>query len=463
MSNENVQLRAASPYERRLAIREELGFYNAAALGAIYEFADSAFDVSSAHSFVQPLKRCIDKYAYMGVVLKGKHTESPVWEGVPNIKLNDHITIHHQAAGGADERTLIENALPGIVDAKFTGPSPPWRLVVLPLSPKEDKPRCFIAFAISHSIGDGGAGLAFHHTFLEALRRSKGTDDDFNVVVPDRQLPEPFDTPERLPVSPDFLRSVMTSSVVGDGTWTGSKVFLDEQEGLHTKIRVLEIDSRLVDAALRVARSRDTKLTPTIHQVIVRALSKVVTDGDVTNFASQTAIDLRGANGVGLEWGIYVSGHAASHARVDTSGPVSDEMWQSASSLSRKLGQLTGKLDNQMIGLLRFIPSQKDSMASKLGTTREGSYALSNMLAIDGGAADESCRITKMVVATSAAVPSAPLSFCIISVKGGSMVCTVSWQPGALGCPVDKEYSFVDEICSSMEADFAIFPQLLES
>jgi hypothetical protein len=387
--------------------------------------------------------------------MKGKDTESPIWEGVTSVKLGDHITILDGAANDANEGALIEKILPGIVDARFTGPLPPWRVVVLPLSPRDGKPRCFITFAISHSIGDGGAGLAFHHTFLEALRQSTRTDDDLDIVVPSRQLPEPFDTPERLPVSPEYMRSLMTSSVVGAGTWTGSKVFLDEQEGLHTKIRLLEIDSELVEAALHASRSHDTKLTPTLHQLIVRALSKVVTDDNVTNFASQTAIDLRGASGVGLEWGIYVSGHAASHQRVNTTGPVSDEMWNSASSLSKKLAEVSSTLENQAIGMLRYVPNQKDSIVSKLGTTREGSYAVSNMLAVDGGRAEDSCRITKMVVATSAAVPSAPLSFMLVSIKGSSLVCTVSWQPGALGCPLEREDSFVDEICSSLEADFA--------
>jgi hypothetical protein len=396
----------------------------------------------------------------MSVVLKGKNTESPVWEGVPKLELNNHILILESNTSAEDDTRAIEEALPSIVDARFTSALPPWRVVVLPLSSNDGKPRCFVAFAISHAIGDGGAGLAFHQTFLGALHHSTSKDDDFTFSVPTRQLPEPFDTPERLPISPDFMRSVMASSVINDGTWTGSKVFLDEDAGLHTRIRMLELDSRVVDAALRASRSHNTKLTPALHQLVVRALSKAVKDENVTNFASLTATDLRGASRVGLEWGIFVSGLATSHVRADTTVPVSDEMWESARLLSKRLAEATSTLDNQMIGMLRFIPSQKDNLLSKLGATREGSYALSNMLAVDGGKAEDSCKVTKMVVATSAAVPSAPLSICLISVKGGSLVCTLSWQPGALGVPLRDESSFVDEICSSLRADFAAFPTI---
>ena len=396
----------------------------------MYEFDDENFDVKSALSFAGPLKRCIEEYPYMTVILKDKDTEKPVWEGVSSVKLDDHISIiHDQATEGGDEAATIGKVLPSIVDGRFTASSPPWKIVVLPLPSRQGttKSRCFVAFASSHSIADGGAG---------------------------RALPEPFDTPERLPISPEFLRSIATTRVVDASTWTGSPVFLEPQEGLHTRIRLLEIEAPLVQGALRASRAHKTKLTATIQLLINRALSNAVTDGDVTNFASQTAIDLRGASGVGLEWGIFVSGLAAAHPRIDASKTISDEMWAVASSMSEKLADSSSKLDNQVIGLLRFVPSHKDSMVSKLGGKREGSYALSNMLAFDGGDEGYNCRISKMVVASSAAVPSAPLSFCIISVKGGSLMCTVSWQPGALGCPMEKEAFFVDEICSSLRGDF---------
>ena len=424
----------------------------------MYEFDNENFDVRSALSFAGPLKRCIVNYPYMTIILKDKDTEKPVWEGVSSVKLDDHIfIIHDQATEAGDEAAKIEKVLPSIVDRRFTASSPPWRIVVLPLPSRQGttKPRCFVAFASSHSIADGGAGLAFHGTFLSALRETTQEKiDSLTFTVPGRALPEPFDTPERLPISPDFLRSIATAGVVDAGTWTGSPVFFDPQEGLHTRIRLLEVEAPMVQGALRASRTHNTKLTATIQQLINRALSNAVTDGDVTNFASQTAIDLRGASGVGLEWGIFVSGLAAAHPRIDASKPISDEIWAIASSMSEKLADSSSKLENQVIGLLRFVPSHKDSMVSKLGGKREGSYALSNMLAFDGGNEGYHCRISKMVVASSAAVPSAPLSFCIISVKGGSLMCTVSWQPGALGCPIEKEAFFVDEICSSLRGDF---------
>jgi hypothetical protein len=76
---------------------------------------------------------------------------------------------------------------------------------------------------------------------------------------------------------------------------------------------------------------------------------------------------------------------------------------------------------------------------------------VSNLLAFDGGV-HPTCNISKMVFSQPANVMSAPLVFNIISVQGSSLMCTVSWQAGGLGVPMEQERSFVDEIVSSLRA-----------
>lgn len=396
----------------------------------------------------------------MTIVLKDRDTENPFWEAVSSINPLDHISIFQDdtIAGDDNETTIIEKAVPSIVDNRFTNPSlPPWRLVILPLPSRQGttKPRCFISYVSSHATADGGAGLVFHRTFLNALRHTDEEQSiaDETVTVSDRPLPEPFDTPEKLPISPEFMRSIASTNVVNDYTWTGSPVFLGP-EGLHTRTRIVEIPAAILEKVIAVSRAHNTKLTGILHQLVVRALSKVVTDSEITNFASQTAIDLRGASGAGLAWGNYVSGHATSHPRVNPSTPISDHTWATARSMSQKLADSSARLEDQVIGMLRFVPNHRESMVRKLGAKRDGSYALSNVLAFDGSDEEGHCKVTKILMTTSAAVPSAPLSFCVVSVKGGSLTCTVSWQPGALGCPLEEEVSFVDMICSFLQDDF---------
>lgn len=92
----------------------------------------------------------------------------------------------------------------------------------------------------------------------------------------------------------------------------------------------------------------------------------------------------------------------------------------------------------------------------KMGHDRDCSFEFSNLLAFDGGA-DQDCNISKMVFSRPANPTAAPINGNIISVKGGSLVCTFSWQAGSMGVPVEEEKVLVDGICSSARNGFEAF------
>jgi hypothetical protein len=406
-------------------------------------------------------------------IVKNKHTEKPFYEGVSNINLKHHVSIIDEGEANDGGTSALEKVLPPILNRPWPTSIPPWRIVVLPLPsrPGTRMTRCFIVFAFSHTIGDGVSGLAFHRTFLDAWQQTTDNEDSFLVAAPSLTLPAPFDTPQRLPISwsfllgpliavylpkfmADFLGLRASASTVNPGTWTGSRVFF-EPESFNSRVRLLEIEAPLVRNALQVSRNHDAKLTATLHLLIIRALSKAVPDRNITNFVSQTAVNMRGAIGApDYAWGLFVSGYYEVHPRVDAAGPVSGEMWTAASLTTKKLAECATRLQDQAIGLLRYAPSIRNWTLGKVGQQRDCSYEVSNLLAFGGGGRENQCKITQMVFAQSANVLSAPLVFDIVSVKGGSLMCAVSWQAGALGVPVEKETSLVDEICLSLRADF---------
>jgi hypothetical protein len=291
----------------------------------------------------------------------------------------------------------------------------------------------------------------------------------------EQTLSAPFDTPETLPISLKFLLGPLVAvylpkfiagslglraaaSTVDSGTWTGSRIF-EPVPGLSSRVKILKIEAPLVQKALQVSREHDAKLTATIHQFIIRALSKTLPNSDVTNFVSGTPVDMRASIGIpALTWGLYVSGYYEVHPRLPGAqakeSVLSDEMWTAASSMTKRLAECGTRLQDQAIGLLRYVPSIRSWMLGKIGHQRDSSYELSNLLAFDGGDVSDNCRISEMVFSQPGNCLSAPLVFNIISVKGGSLVCTISWQVGALGVPAEEEMRFVDEICSSLRADF---------
>ncbi|KAJ5475808.1 hypothetical protein N7475_001537 [Penicillium sp. IBT 31633x] len=481
MSHATTFMRLASPNERRTITREDVGFYNALVIGGIYEIADKTVDVTSAITFLGPLTHCIETFPYLSVVLKDKHTETPAYEAVSTIDLHDHVSIiHEDEVSSNGDKAAIQKTLPAILDRPWPAGIPPWRIVVLPLASPPDctVTRCFIAFAFSHSLGDGMVGIAFHRAFLESWRQVTGTDSNasFSVTPPARMLPPPFDTPERLPISWKYLLEPLiaaylpqaickllgiraSASTIDAGTWIGSPIFFDPDATLQSRVRLLEIEAPLVQSALQASRTHDTKLTATMHQMIVRALSKAIPSPDITNFVSGTPVDMRASIGVpALTWGLFVSGLYDVHPRIpDATEPAfSEDMWTAASSMTKDLAACGARLQDQAIGLLRYVPGMRNWTLGKIGQQRDSSYELSNLLAFDdiNGNSNQKFKITNMVFSQPGNAPSAPLAFNVISVKGGSLMCTVSWQAGALDVAVEDEMALVDQICSSIRTDF---------
>ncbi|KAL4871871.1 hypothetical protein BDV12DRAFT_205712 [Aspergillus spectabilis] len=477
-------IRLASPNERRTISREDLGFYNALVIGGVYEVASEKIDIKSARSFVAPLKQCILDEPYLSVVVKNKHTEKSLFEGVSSLDLENHISVipsDENATSRDSENKAIEKILQPILDRPWPADIPPWRIVVLPLaSPKDSSvARCFVAFSMSHTIGDGMCGIAFHHTFLDSWRQNTVVDEkeSFILALPTRTLPEPFDTPKRLPISwkfllgplvavllPKFLVNLFglraTTSTVGAGTWTGTRMFFDSNFTNSSRTRLLEIEAPLVQNALQASRTHDAKLTATIHQLIVRALSKALPNPETTNFVSATAVNMRGSVGIPTyTWGLHVSGHYEVHPRLsatDLEKPtLSPEAWIHASSMTKNLAETATRLHDQAIGLLRYAPSIRKWTSDMIGAERDCSYRVSNLLTYDGGD-DERWRISKMVFATPADAVGAPVNFDIVSVRGGSLVVGVNWQAGALGMPGGEEGEgrFVDVVCEGIKQGF---------
>ncbi|OQD86976.1 hypothetical protein PENANT_c006G09570 [Penicillium antarcticum] len=464
-------LRYASPNERRTISREDLSFYHALTIAAIYEHENEKLDLNSAQTFFSPLKHCIQEHPYLSVVVKGSHTEKPAYEGVPTINLDDHISIiQNEVQSGPDsneETKIIQNTLAPILDRPWPNGIPPWRIVVLLLSARDSTTkRCFIAFSFSHTLGDGMVGIAFHRTFIEAWRQTNNPHDKTSTITmnPSNQtIPEPFDTPARLPISwkyllgplvaiylPKFLAEFLVlragASTVDAKTWTGSRIFEPVPTlGSNSRVRILEIEAPLVQKALKASRDHDSKITAVIHQFIIRALSKAIPSREVTNFVSGTPVDMRASVGIpALTWGLYVSGYYEVHPRLPTGthageSELSDEMWTAASLMTKRLAECGSRLQDQAIGLLRYAPSIRGWMLGKIGSQRDSSYELSNLLAFDGGNTGDGCKISKMVFSQPGNCLSAPLVFNIISVKGGSLVCTVSWQVGALSMSAEEE------------------------
>jgi hypothetical protein len=115
-------------------------------------------------------------------------------------------------------------------------------------------------------------------------------------------------------------------------------------------------------------------------------------------------------------------------------------------------------LQDQPVGLLRYVPSIRKCTVVKIGKERDCSYEVSNLEAFDvaapqNPAGGDQCNIIKMIFSQPATPVSAPMTMGIVSVKGGCMVISIVWQPGAFGIPLESESTFIDGLGTFLKDD----------
>ncbi|EWZ35603.1 alcohol acetyltransferase [Fusarium oxysporum Fo47] len=461
-------LRYASPNEMRTIAREDVGYYNAVVIGAVYDFADGV-NVKSPLTYFHALKRCIEEHPFFCVTVGDRNTDKGFYERVASINVEEHISFVEDKNAETDSLEAIGRSMETELDRPFAAGIPPWRIVVLPLGPSQ----CHVALSFSHTIGDGITGVAFHKTFLAGLRETPATEPSSIIAPIDKPLPEPFDTAERLPISWSFLLAPVlaeympyvlvrllglrvSASYVDEGTWTAAPIFFDP-ETYHNKLKIRQVEASQVNKVIQLARTHDARLSGVMHQLITRALSKAVQDNNVTNFVAQTAINMRRSIGMSNDVASdIVSGSYTIHLRSAATGPLTEQEWASAAEATKEFAMTSTKLEDNAIGLLRYVPSMRKWTLGKIGKKRDSSYEFSNVGVFDGNnASDDRVKVSKLSFAQPGHVGGCPICFNIASVKNGDLVYTVTWQSGALGLGDEAaEEKIVEEICDQVQRGF---------
>lgn len=437
-------------------------------MGAIYELEGSNLDLGRKDSFHDAVKKCILDHPFLCVrVVDGDvDKRNPSYQRVSRLDIDeDHLIVAKTAMNDSSIESIVEAQLQ---QDKWRHPSPPWTLHITPLEPNQPgQKRFFAAYVYSHVLGDGMSGLAFHRTFLRSLQAQVETENASSIIPPKVPLPAPFDTPSRLSISwsfllapflavymPKFLANLLglraASSIINEGTWLGLPTFYKAADTEQTRIKMITIPSQTLVKILQVCRKNEAKLTGALHQIILLALKSKINLPAATSFASQTAVNMRGSIGASDdEMGLFVSGYYENHSRENIPEVVSEAFWQAARQTTTDLAKCSVTLQDQPVGLLRYLPSVRSWTQGKLGQKRDGSYEISNLGAFkpfEAATTNMEVRISKMIFSQPGNVTGAPLTFNVVTVAGGDLVITISWQIGALGAEKEDERDFIDQI-----------------
>jgi hypothetical protein len=138
-------------------------------------------------------------------------------------------------------------------------------------------------------------------------------------------------------------------------------------------------------------------------------------------------------------------------------------MWVAACNSTSRLAADASTLVNQPVGLLRYLAHFRMWLVNQIGQPHDTSYEVSNLLSFDpfGGDNDGNATtdptqntrtwdIDRLAFSQPGNPTGSPLSFQVVSRKGGTMIITVTWQIGILGVP--DEGGFVKGIADSIKA-----------
>ncbi|KAF9888231.1 hypothetical protein FE257_009226 [Aspergillus nanangensis] len=454
-------------------MRHALGWYRALIVTGLYTIKKSAqLDTTSINSYIPALKKCIHTHPMLNTTIENEGSEAPAFTQPAKLDLRNHIQIidpkspSYASMGELEvlQRVTLETHDQLWVDIESI---PQWKVVVLPLPDEVDSTehRIYILYAYSHTHGDGKSGLAFHKSLLQGLQtRDDQYDQDPIYQCRRSPFPPPLEEVCELRISWSFLLSTLFGAHLPGFlcNWLdlqpsgcpSPRVYLGipmrhNPDNFHTGCRILIVDKALLESVLATCREHHAKLTGLLNQLVVRALSKALPpESDEESFIGQIVVDLRSmipaySNDT---MGNCVSAIHETSPRFRGDSGYDDMFWEAVRRTTSRLAGAAGTLDDQPVGLLKYLSNYRGWFSQKLGQNRDSSYEISNLGVFDPSLVNESdaalhaprrddgsWRIQRMVFSQPANVTASPLNFQAVTTVGGEMVVTLSWQVGVLG------------------------------
>lgn len=462
-------------------MRHALDWYRGLIIAGLYTVdKDSAFDTHSIISYIPALKWCIKSHSFLSAAIEGLHGESPVFARPAKLDLSNHIKIVDPESdaykSAVDDLELFRKVVLETHDQPWvdTERIPPWKIVVLPLPDQatSTRKRVYIIYSYSHTHGDAKSALAFHRTFLQGLQTQVVDNSDQNLIYvpPSSPLPLPLEEACKLKISWSFLLAPVLAQYLPsiicrllriqaagnqlsiERAYTGEITRYDKVN-FRTASQILIVQQNLVAKVLAVCKSHNSKLTGLLDRLIVHALSELLPAESGNEFLGQIAVDLRShipayADGMTMGNFVSVAYNTSSRITFDPDSEKYDErFWKAVRGTTTRLAAVAGTLDDQPIGLLKYLGNFRSWFLGQLGKKRDSSYEISSVGVFDPTLPNANIigsstwAIERTVFSQPANVLGSPLNFQVVTTKGGDMAVTLNWQVGVLGVPDEDGFA----------------------
>ncbi|KAF4338414.1 hypothetical protein FBEOM_7683 [Fusarium beomiforme] len=478
-------LRKLSPVERLHCAMHFLGIYVGCAISCRYHIPELLLtsDAESLQRIVEnAFARAILEYPLFTVGRVNADSKKPSWVQLDQIDFNKHIEWQT-----VPEPDKYETTLHDVLDRQINEPytnletQPSWRAVILKPA---DSNFIDVVFAWDHTQGDGKSGKMFLEslfTHLNAPGDSKVILRDRSFEVPNTEITPPLHHLIKFDLSLNFIVGEVARDIIPKKskphmpTWAPVSA-----ESSRTRQLITEVAKQPLKRVLDACRQHGTTLTGLMHALISVSMATRLPEIKARAFLCATPVCLRqfqkpghpsidmhktAINSVAycpFEFDEEAIAEIRQHisnvdAKPEGNSNLEATVWSAAKAIREGL---TAKLDqgakNNHAGLAKFVKDWRSYLKDH-GKTREYSWEISNLGVVQGQGNDDNTE--KWTIGSAIFTQTAPtngpaFTFSVISVKGGGLVVTNSWQIGtveedlALGVSSDVE-SWLNELGST--------------
>ncbi|KAK4197504.1 alcohol acetyltransferase [Triangularia verruculosa] len=454
METSHLRARALGPCEKYSSSRHALGFYKCVINTCRYAIpADRLQDRSISEVFEEAVANVVLDIPSLSVGIKDEETSSPYFVYLPAINLQLHLGYLEIA--GDFEAGLIQK-LQDQHDQYFSDIAhrPPWRVTIVSNPHQEDELLNFeVIFAVHHSIADGRSTAMFHTKLLDELsspsKRPIQLSNHVLSISPDRELTPPLEEVVEFTQSWSFLfgtlfRELGPAWLSGSSMavpWTGKSI---APEPFQTHLRLVTVPAAAAPSVLAACRGHGTTLTPLLHALVLASLAKIIPVKDTHAFCSSTPIDLRPFasgnplskhNGM-IPFGVLVTTQMHHFEPDEIRGSWDEaDIWRTAVSLKGRIREhLETVPKDDIISMLSWVSDWRKFWLSKVGTSRQNTWEVSNIGSIRGvsdiNQSQPGWRIRRSIMSQGATVAGAAIGVNVAGVTGGDICITLSWQEG---------------------------------
>ncbi|KAJ7464636.1 hypothetical protein FB451DRAFT_1139080 [Mycena latifolia] len=406
-------LRPIGLLERFHATRHFLGFDSCVVAAAKYATRNQA--ALSKDTIFAALQKVIKGHPPLCVKLQDESGPNAVFTRLQSIDLSRTVEFSdHDNLPIALESQLARNF-------DTNADLPLWRIQVL-----SDNT---IVLAIHHIIGDGLSTVAFHASFLLALRNSTPGVVSSLVQISDTVvLPPPLDALTSLRPSLNTIL-VEVHKLFAPKSWTRARSAwsghpVPRAASVRTNVRLMAFPPPDIMTFCALCRTHRATVSSALYILTVSVLSRMIAlnPARYKTIASGVAISLREITGVP---NTAICDCASAHYTYPPASPTFT--WAAAARYAMALKKQKRRA-RENVGMLRFLfGNYVPYMRSHLDTKRGCGFVLSNLGRFDAPPVEDTWNIVHMVFAQCDVVIGAAFKLNVVCDPLGALNIAVTW------------------------------------